>query len=249
MDLLFNGAKIKSKIFDLEGTFKDRLLTLFKAGIRTTDDGSKTFICDQDTLREFYLDGCDILAHVRKYQKEFFPTQGFELVGCEVELEIPVKPHVQFIGYVDIVVREKRTGKIIIFDLKTSKKGWFYEKKDPKKLHQLLLYKRFYAEQFGVDEDDIVVKFIILKRKIDENSEWANAKKRIVGFEPSHGPISVKKASQSFEQFISTAFADDGTVLRENLTPTASDKNCRFCPYRENAELCSDSYYQISSRR
>ncbi len=143
----------------------------------------------------------------------------------------------------DIIVRQKKTGKVTIYDLKTSGKGWFHEKKDPKKINQLLLYKKFYAQQFEIDEDDITVKFLILKRKVNEEAAWEAAKKRITAFEPSHGVISVKGAMKSFNAFVSGTFAHDGSVLVENLQPTPSEKSCKWCPFRVNTELCPESYY------
>lgn len=240
LDLLFNGAKIKSKIFDIETSFKDKLLEEFKANVTVNEDGSKTFYCDQDTLKEFYLDGCAILKHVRQHQKDFFPTEGYELVGCEVPLDMMVAPKVKFVGFVDIIVRHKRTKKITIFDLKTSTKGWFYEKKDPKKLNQLLLYKEFYSKQFDVKLEDIDVQFVILKRKLSEKSEWD--KKRISRFEPSQGLVSVNKAKRSFELFVSSVFDVDGNVLLDNLKPTPSAQSCRWCSFRDNPALCSEAY-------
>src|SRR5690349_21485189 len=166
MDRLFNGTKVQAKHFDTGTFFKDRLFALFKEKIKVDADGNKTFLCDQDTLKEFYLDGLAILDHVQKYQKEFFPTAGAELVGCEVPLEVHLRQGIQFVGYLDLVIRYPRQKKIIIYDFKTSKRGWYHEKKDPKKINQLLLYKSFYSEIFNVPQEQIEVQFIILKRKV-----------------------------------------------------------------------------------
>lgn len=237
---LFSGDIKKTKLWDIEDFFKERLLTLFKEQIKTDDKGEKIFLTDKDTLKEFYADGRHILMYVLKRQKDLFPTKNFELVGCEIPLEMPINDKINFIGYIDIVIRNIKSNEVFIYDLKTSKAGWFHEKKDPKKLHQLLLYKRFYATQFDIDEDTIFVEFIILKRKINENSEWASAKARAVKFNPSQGKISVKKAITSFNEFVSETFTDDGTVLVENLQSTPSEKNCRWCVFRTKKDLCPE---------
>src|SRR5207253_1627683 len=83
LDLLYGGVKFKAQIFDIEDFFKEKLFELFKEEIKVGPAGEKIFLCDRATLQEFYLDGVEILRHVKKYQKEFFPTAGYELVGCE----------------------------------------------------------------------------------------------------------------------------------------------------------------------
>lgn len=232
----FNETKTIAKVFDTDTFFKDALIRLFKEETLTQADGSKGYVCDQATLMEFYLDGISIINYVRKHKETFFPTSGYELVGIEVPLEVMLQPGIRYVGFIDIVVRHKKTGRIIIFDLKTSKKGWFYEKKDPKKLNQLLLYKKFYADIYEVDLDEIDVQFLILKRKIDEKSEWPQP--RAVSFDPSQGNPSVKKAVTHFNQFINETFTADGSVQVENLKPTPSDQACRFCPYKTKKNLC-----------
>jgi hypothetical protein len=241
LQLRFNVSEFKAKIFDIEDFFKERLLTLFKEEIKHDADGHPTYLCDQSTLREFYSAGVEILRHVQQHRDQYFPSKGYELIGCEVPLEVALSEGIQFNGYIDIVIRHKRTGEIFIFDLKTSKRGWFYEKKDPIKINQLLLYKSFYAQQFDVDIEKVTVQFIILKREINENSEWTQS--RISKFEPSQGKISVKKALTSFESFVNAAFRPDGQIKEDNLTPTPSEKNCRWCFFRGKPELCAQSYY------
>jgi hypothetical protein len=234
LTLLYGPDKFKAKIFDIESCFKDALLEEFKTKAKEVD-GVKVFPCDQVTLREFYVQGCEILKYVRKHHKDFFPTSGHELLGCEIPLKFDLKPGVSYVGFIDIVVRDKRTGTIYIYDLKTSTKGWRYEKTDPKKLHQLLLYKYFYSKLFEVEIDDIEVQFIILKRTLNPDNKWD---KRVSTFEPPNGKPSVKKAVESFDRFISTTFADDGSVQVENLKPTPSKSACRFCPFNQT-EYCS----------
>lgn len=242
LDILYNGEKYKSKFFDLEFLFKEKLLHFFKKDTIIQDE-QKIYPCDQPTLKEFYSDGCQILTYIRKYQKDFFPTSGNELVGCEIPLEIKLLSKVNFIGYIDIVTRNIKTNQITIYDLKTSTKGWNYEKKDPKKINQILLYKHFYSKQFEVPLDLIDVQFIILKRKLNENNKWDI--KRISSFEPSNGVVSINKAVKSFDQFISDAFDQQGNVTIEKLQPTPSTQACKFCIFNNKPELCSKSSYAI----
>jgi hypothetical protein len=236
LDKHYNDTKTMAAVFDTDTLFKESLIRLFKEETLTLPDGTKGFVCDQATLMEFYLDGIAIINAVRKNKETFFPSSGHELVGIEIPLEVMLTPGIRYVGFIDIVIRNKKTGRITIFDLKTSSRGWFYEKKDPKKLNQLLLYKKFYSDVYGVNQDDIDVQFLILKRKLDEKSEWVQ--KRVVAFDPSQGNPSVKKAVTHFTQFITDTFNPDGTVRVENLKPTPSDKACRFCPFKARKDLC-----------
>jgi hypothetical protein len=239
----YNGREAQWKFFDWHGYFKDRLFELFNEELVEKDADGKVikYHCDKATLKEFYIDGCAILDHIKKYYKDFFPLKA-KLIGVEVPLELPLNSALKFVGYIDLVVQEK-DGTVIIYDFKTSGKGWFHEKKDPKKINQILLYKRFYYEVFDVDENMIEVQYIILKRKVPEKSEWPI--KRVSKFEPASGKISVKKAVASFDEFVNTTFAEDGTVLVENLKPVPSEKNCRFCPFREMKDLCPEGHYKV----
>jgi hypothetical protein len=238
----YNGREVQWKYFDWGTFFKDRLFELFNEEmVVKNEDGTVTYYVDKPTLKEFYIDGLAILEHIKRYHKEYFPPKA-ELIGCEVPLELPLNSALKFVGYIDLVVRLK-DGTIIIYDFKTSGKGWFHEKKDPKKINQILLYKRFYSEVYEISEDKIEVQFLILKRKVPEVSEWPI--RRISKFEPASGKTSVKKAVASFDEFVKTTFDDDGTVLVENLKPKPSEKNCRFCPFRENKELCPDGHYKV----
>lgn len=241
LDKRYNESNLKSSVFDMHEVFKVKLFELFKEQIKTDPDTQKkTFLCTQETLKEFYVQGCAILDHVKDNRNDFFPTSGYKLIGCEIPLEVQVTDAVQFVGYIDIVVAHPRTKQIFIYDLKTSKRGWYYEKKDTKKTNQLLLYKRFYAEVFDVLPENITVQFIILKREVNENSEWGS--KRISRFEPTHGTNSMKRAAKDFDTFISETFAANGAVLLDNLKATPSQSACRWCPFREKKDLCPDSY-------
>jgi hypothetical protein len=240
LDLLYNHGPKKALIVDLADDFKERLLKIFKEAVITDETtGKKTFPCDEATLREFYLDGVEILDHVKKYRENYFPTRHYELVGCEIGLEIQLTEGVKFVGYIDLVIRHKPTGAIQIIDFKTSTRGWYdREKKDPKKLNQILLYKKFYSEQFNIPEEDITVAFFILKRKINENSEWKQV--RITAFEPAHGKNKIKNATAELMRFVNYTFNVYGSVREENLNATPSESSCRFCYFKNKKDLCSE---------
>jgi hypothetical protein len=80
----------------------------------------------------------------------------------------------------DVVLYHEPTNSFKIIDIKTSTKGWSdYEKKDETKQFQLILYKHFFAKQFGVEIDKIDIEFFIVKRKIWAESPYPISNTRI----------------------------------------------------------------------
>ena len=77
--------------------------------------------------------------------------QNWELVGVEVPILKNVQEGVEMMGFLDVVLRNKISGKVVIIDLKTATRGWTdFQKKDFNKKSQLLIYKKFYSELFDV---------------------------------------------------------------------------------------------------
>lgn len=235
-DYFYSNRKFKN--IDLNYVLKKTLKKNFLEEVIVNEDDIKIYPCDVSTYLEYYKDGCEILDHVQRYAKDFFPTKNCELLGCEIAIEdLEVKSGVNVVCYLDIVIVDKDENLIYIFDLKTSKDGWnIYKKKDPKKVDQILLYKKFYSEKFGVPMENIIPRFIILKRKINENSDYPV--KRLAKFEPSHGKGSLKKVEESWNQFLNTSFDESGNVKLDNLQATPSKWNCNFCPFKNRKDLC-----------
>lgn len=124
-----------------------------------------------------------------------------------------------------------------IYDIKTSTRGWNETtKKDEDKQFQILFYKHYYSKQFNIPEDNIEVEFFIVKRKIWEESEFPQS--RIQTFTPASGKIKMKKAIVALTQFIEECFELTGEYksVTHNINPS---KNCQYCPFNDNKELCS----------
>lgn len=234
----------RARTFDMHQLLKDNLMAGAKKELLS--DG-KTLTTLKE-ISEFYADGCNILDAMRKQVKDWFPTKGYELVGIEVPLLKDLGRNITFKGFIDIVVYHKSAKTLYIYDFKTSGRGWNdYQKKDATKTDQLLLYKMFYAELFGIPIDNIKVEFIILKRKVPENTEYVV--KHAVGFAPSNGTPSMKKAKERFHTFLTEVFDDEGKPRLDNLTATPSDKSCKYCPFNKNADLCEFSAYLPMNKR
>jgi hypothetical protein len=191
-------------------------------------------------MNEFFEDGLEILNFIKKKRGGYFGKRGWHLVGCEVPLMItpnPKYPNILYKGYLDVVLYNETLNKFKILDIKTSTRAWSEkEKKDETKQFQLILYKKYYSQQFNIPEDNIDVEFFIVKRKVWENSDFPIS--RIQEFKPAAGKVKLNKATKAINSFIEEVFNIDGSYSSKEFLPNPSSHNCRFCPFKDNKELC-----------
>jgi len=141
-------------------------------------------------------------------------------------------------GYLDVVMYHENTNTFKIIDIKTSTKGWgSKEKKDESKQFQLILYKKFFSEQFDVPMENIDIEFFIVRRKIWENSDYPIG--RVQLWKPASGKVKLNKATKSLEEFITQAFTQKGYAEKE-YEPIVND-NCKWCPFFKT-HLCSATF-------
>lgn len=233
LDLLYNTSVKASNEFNYEEFLLDRMKRLYKQ-----NSDSQGHFSTSEELSSFYLDGIAIFEFVKKHRKTYFSTKDVFLVGCEIPLIYQVNPGVCFKGYIDFLLYDKSQDRWKIYDIKTSTSGWNQEaKRDTTKIAQVLLYKRFFSKLFDIPEDKIDVEYFIVKRKVPEDAEFANMRKRVQEFEPSNGTRSVNQAINRFNNFISTAFTEDGDY---NITHYAAvpitETVCRFCTFKQTCE-------------
>jgi len=189
-------------------------------------------------MEEFYFHGLTILEWFKKKRNMYFSKKGYELVGIEVPLNVPVTDTIKFIGYMDVVLYNTQTGRYKIIDIKTSTMGWNkWQKADKKKTNQLLLYKQFYSLEKNIPIDKIDVEYFIVKRKLYENLDFPQ--RRVQLFSPASGKPSINKVMRSLESFVDNSFID-GKYNRQGIFPTRPDKkNCRYCEFNQT-EHCKD---------
>ncbi len=195
---------------------------------------------------EYINDGKEILSSFTniKNRIKYFPSNKYEFVGIEKEIVIPIKNNVEFICFIDVVLKEKSTDRYRIIDIKTSTNGWNqYQKEDPSKYSQVLLYKAFFSKKYNVSMDMIDVEFFILKRKLYEGVSFPQS--RIQTFVPKHNNKTITNILSTFSQFIGECFKQDGT-FNDKLesypkVPGKNKKNCKWCPHRKvNCDSKSD---------
>jgi hypothetical protein len=234
-------------IYEVSGAAADRidLKEYFEERFRETylkdyKSNNNTHFSNSIEMNEFFEDGLSILDFLKKRRNGYFGKKGWHLIGCELPLMVnpnPQYPNILYKGYLDVVLYNETFNKIKILDIKTSTKGWSdKEKKDEVKQFQLILYKKFFAQQFNVPVDDIEIEFFIVKRKIWENSDFPIP--RIQEFKPASGKVKLNKAYNAINEFIGEVFNADGSHNSRNHLPQPSAHNCRFCPFKNNKELC-----------
>ena len=108
-------------------------------------------------------------------------------------------------------------------------------KADKNKTQQLLLYKKFYSEQYNHPMDKIDVEYFIVKRKLWENLDFPQ--KRVQKFVPAHGKPSVNKVINGLNLFLENAFDDKGNHKTDKIFALPSKKACRFCEFNQT-EYC-----------
>jgi len=235
--ILFEESAKKADQSDILGLFEKRFKEEY---IKELENNGGAHFSSKAEMVEFYEDGVQILEYFRKKRQIHFSNRKQELLGMEVPLSVQIKEDSDvflFNGYIDLIYRDKEDGTIYIEDLKTSTKGWSkYEKTDETKQSQLILYKKFFAKQYGFDPASIVPRFRILKRKLWENVEFPQS--RIQLHEPANGTIKTNSALQRINVFIDNAFEKDGSFKEKQFAKKPSSSNCRFCPFKDRSDLC-----------
>ena len=188
-------------------------------------------------MKEFFQDGITIIDEFLKRKSSYFPKKSTELVGIELDLNQELDNKLTFIGYMDVVIHNKKTGKTKIVDIKTSTMGWNkYMKADKSKTNQLLMYKQFFSKQHDIPMDKIEIEYLILKRKLYENLDFPQ--KRVQAFVPANGKPSINKVVTRLDEFIEECFDESGERIDKEYQKVVSTKNCKYCEFKDKKELC-----------
>ena len=105
----------------------------------------------------------------------------------------------------------------------------------------MVLYKRYFAEQYNIPVESIDCKYFIVKRKIPKDPKYPAMASRIQTFEPSSGKTTMNRVTKQLHAFIEDCFENDMYKQKE-YTKLPSDKNCRWCPFKDKPELCDKKH-------
>ena len=216
------------KMIDLKEYLKERMRETY---IKESNNG-ETSICTKEEMVEFLEDGNVLLDWFQKSKNfnRFFSLKHDELVAIEQPINTKIGDNVNFMGFIDLVIRDTFNGRYRIVDFKTSTRGWSkYQKSDPVKNAQILLYKKFYAELIGVSEDIIDVEFIILKRKVAVREDIPTH--RMSKHVPANGKPSINKAWNGFKAFVESVFDEAGNYRLGVNYHKKPSKLCSWCEF------------------
>jgi len=233
MEIMYNQSQMKADEFDAHTHFQDGFLSLYKEDIEKAGGN----IATKEQLIEFSNDGLEIIDFFLRHRQEHFHKNGWELVG--IEMPVLVEPHedypnVMLMGKLDLVMFDKTTHRLVIWDIKTSTRGWTkWDKQNKLKTSQMVIYKKYFAEQYNVPVEDIDVRYFIVKRKIPDNPKYQIMKSRIQKFEPSSGKTTINKTVNNIREFIEDVFVEGTHSYNtdKEYTKNATVKSCRWCPF------------------
>lgn len=233
LSVMFNKSIKEADDLDLSKMLEDRMIANYK---QTLTENKNVHYSNKEELREFLEDGKLSLDWFKKNRSRYFSRKNTHLVGIEVPILRPITKNVFINGFVDLILYEKSVDKYTIYDIKTSTRGWSdKEKKDKTKVNQVLFYKRFYSEMLNVPEDNIDVKFFIIKRKVFSNPDFPIY--RIQEFIPASGKKKVEDAYQDLKTFVEDSFTEDAKY-KTTRTYIKNTDSCRFCPFKDRPDLC-----------
>lgn len=233
--VLYHRSVKEAEQLDLEKILVNKMKDEFRKAKQTLRESE--FIDEEDPLpasypemKLFLMDGKKILKSFLSNRTDYFNTHETELVGIELEVQHNIVEDVDYVGYLDVVLREKETGKYKIIDLKTSKSGWDkWKKKDKMRVNQLVSYKSYYADMLDTDPKNIDIEYIILKRKLKETSYFRQS--RIQTFSPANGSITQSTVREQIETFVDEAYNPDGSRKPGEFEKKPGKFKCCFCPF------------------
>jgi hypothetical protein len=235
LDVMYNKSTVGADRINTYDLFEEKLREEYTTQYKKNKN--QHFSTPQE-LRQFFEEGIEIIRDFAKNKGKYFTKRGWWLVGCEVPIQVtpnPLKPNVIYNGSLDIVMYHEPTNTFKIIDIKTSKSGWNDKtKKDELKQFQLILYKKFFSEIFGIDEKNIEIEYFIVKRQVWESEDFVI--KRIQTFAPPSGKIKQKRAGDTLQTFIIEAFTKEG--YKEVEHQPKENNNCKWCNFYKT-HLCS----------
>lgn len=187
-------------------------------------------ISTQEELTQFWIEGKHILNYLKKNRAGYFSSKTMMLAGVETLLYQELKPGVTFKGLVDLVFYNINSDTWTIMDIKTSTSGWREDqKKNPNLTAQVILYREFFAKQFGIDRDKIEVEYFIVKRRVPKDAEFASMQRRVQEFRPNTGPRKTKQVIESMNKFIADVIDENGEYIDKDYKCNNPFGKCEHC--------------------
>ena len=224
--IMYKQSKAAAGREGLTEIFQEKFASLYQKAYAK----SNIHFSSAQEMREFYDDGVEILNWIKKKTGAIFSTKNTKLLGIEIPIIFKIQNNLYLKGYIDFVLYNTVYNTVYIYDIKTSTRGWKdKEKKDDKKIAQILLYKEYFSKQYNIPVDNIEVEYFILKRKIWEGSEFPIS--RVQSFRPASGKNKRSKMMESFNNFLKDCFEESGKTIEKSYIKNIGEESCKWCPY------------------
>jgi len=210
---------------------------------------------DYKQVEDFVKQGINIL-----YRIDFGKLlEEYDIVSVEEPLYEVIFDNFHFKGFIDLVLRHKKTGRYLIVDWKTAGEKWnmYWKMKDKIFLMQMRLYKYFWARKNNVPIDDIDTQYIVLERlknKKDPNSGFGGIEVVPMPSNKQEIMAALKLMSSTIknihidQDFKKAKFVLDrgGNLQLDGDGQTIIDpKPCRFCKFKDGTHpFCNNNYDQ-----
>lgn len=188
-------------------------------------------------LEEFTNQGIAIL--------KIIPTERFSekyvFIGAEELIVEPMYGNYFFIGFIDLVLKEKSTGKYVIIDWKTSTYPWnvLNKMEDNIFMSQMMFYKYFYSSKKNIPFDDIKCKYVVLSRFKDSNrkNEYGHIQN-----------VEIDTSEHLVENVLEDLAKTTKDIFVKKIFTKAKLENkkesCKYCPFKDSYQLCNNSKNQ-----
>jgi hypothetical protein len=219
---------------DLDAVFQERFREVYAIEYKAAG----THFTNAEEMADFFDDGIAMLKWIKARRNKIFTIRRMKLLGIELPLLLKVANNIYYKAFIDFALYDEDLNKVYIYDIKTSTRGWSdSEKRDDQKTAQVLLYKEYFAKQFGWDVEQIEVEFFIVKRKIYEKAEYPIP--RVQSFKPASGKTKRRQTIDNFQEFIKDCFDEVGKPQIKSYLKNIGEKSCKWCPYNNSQDLCN----------
>lgn len=174
-------------------------------------------------VHELRHQGKELIPYVLPSLEEKFGK--FEIIGSEFQLYEDIdfpEDQFKFKGFVDLIIKTEG-GKYHIIDFKTTSFWDEKQKNDKNILYQLIYYKYFLSRKLKVEDQDIDVHFILLKRT-------SKSEKKIEFLDVTSGKIRTHNALDLLNQLLAN--------WKKNNFPK-NRLSCEKCQFKDKHDLCS----------
>ena len=124
LKVMYEVSGAEADRIDLVTYFKERFITNYKASVKSNKG---VHYSTPEEMKEFYFDAETLLDWFKKKRSRYFTKRNAELIGIEIPVLSKADTtilNVFFKGFIDLVLYDTANDKFIIYDIKTSTRGW-----------------------------------------------------------------------------------------------------------------------------